>query len=448
MTERLSNINNSSVTRLLYRAPYCNVIMMARFSGVVSSNALEKALEKARGKYPLLNSRILQDSDGNIEFLIDYTQDYPVFIHAKKTESDWIELGWNEQKIPFDMENGPLIKFLLLNDADTCDLVIICHHCICDGLSLAYLAKDIAFFLDNPDTDIQPFPVPPTLSLDNLSVNVPRGITGRLTGILALFLNRSWSRDKVVFIEQDYHNLYKEYWREKDIGLIAFNLSKDITAKLIEKCHTEQVTVNSALTTAFSLAQNDLQGNSQSYLKKALLAISIRRLYKNPPGENFGLLAVGNEIRLPSEKDGFWSVAKNFDTAMRKMLSEPKKFLSMITPLDAVDPTLLDAIYFSETCGLQTKAAVRLKNIVLSKTGKPKRSLDITNLGVVKANSDNLRTIYFLPILSTNYEKTFGIVTINGEINMVMMHDRALIDSGIAEAYKSRILKYIDESYS
>ena len=437
---------NNNVSRLLYRAPYCDILMMARFYGRISMESLETALSKARIKYPLLNSRILQDSNGNAEFAFDYVHKFPIKIFDKKSDADWIELAWDEQKIPFDLEKGPLIKFLLFEAIDTTDVVIICHHCICDGLSLIYLIKDIAIFLDDTNAMVQPLPVPPAIIPENLSVNISVGFVGLLTKLLAKSLNHAWNKSKVLFTEQDYEHLYKEYWKKKNIGLMAFSLPKNTTTALIEKCRAKQVSVNSALTTAFSLAQYDLQGNKQSYLKKALLAIDIRHLFKDNPGENFGFLAIGNEIYLPSGKDEFWSIAKKFNTKIKEMLADPKKFLSLMAPLDYIEPTLFDAIYFAESGTLKNKTATRFKNIILSKTGKPKRSLDITNLGIVKDYNSNLKTIFFIPIISSNYEKTLGIVTINGEMNIVIMHDHSVIRQDTIEKFIQRILSYIEES--
>lgn len=433
-----------NVSRLLYRAPYCDILMMARFYGSVTKELLSIALAKVRKKYPLLNSRILQDNDGAIKFAFDYVQDFSVVVLEKKSDNEWLEIAWNEQKVPFNLQTGPLIKFLLISSADTTDLVIICHHCICDGLSLTYLIKDIALFLEKPDSIVQPLPVPPAVSLDNLSVNVPFSLVSLLTKILAKSMNRAWNKSKVIFNEQDYEQLYRDYWKNKHIGLLTFNLSKDVTAALVTRCHAEQVTVNSALTTAFSLAQYDLQGNSQPYLKKALLAINIRHLFKNPPGENFGLLALGNEISLPSGQDGFWSIAKRFNAEMREMLADPKKFLGLMPSLDYIEPTLFDAIYFTESGTFKNKTAIRFKNMVLSSTGTPKRSLDITNLGLVKDYTNNLETIFFVPILSSNYEKTLGIVTIGGEMNIVMMYDHSIINPDTIEKFKRGILSYIE----
>ena len=440
----MNQINN--VVRLLYRAPYCNVLMMARFNGNISKDSLEAALSIARLKYPMLNAKILQDDKGNIEYAFDYNQKFIINFYDNKSDADWLELAWNEQKIPFNFQNDLLIKFLLICKSETTDLVVICHHCICDGLSLTYLIKDIALFIDNPDKEVQQLSMPPEISKENLSVDYTMGFSGFITKILAKSLNRSWNKSKVVFTEKDYENLYNEYWKTKNIGLMTFSLTKDITAALIDKCHSERMSVNSALTTAFSLSQYELQGNRQLYLRKALLAINIRHLFKNPQQDNFGFLAVGNEITLPFGKDGFWNIAGRFNSDMKEMLANPNKIFEIIAPIDYIEPTLLDAIYFVENGTLKNKAAVRFKNIVLSKTGKPKRSLDITNIGTVKDCSSNLQTLFFIPILSGNYEKTIGIVTINGEMNIVVMHDHAVINKDIIEKLRQCIISIITEA--
>ncbi|NLE05543.1 MAG: hypothetical protein GX638_12185 [Crenarchaeota archaeon] len=45
-------------------------------------------------------------------------------------------------------QRSPLIRFIVLNSNKSTELIILCHHVICDGLSLTYLAKDIATFLN------------------------------------------------------------------------------------------------------------------------------------------------------------------------------------------------------------------------------------------------------------------------------------------------------------
>ena len=216
--------SNDSVSRLLYRTPYCDIIMMARFSGSSSMEVLKAALSKARAKYPLLNSRISQDDDGNTKFMFDYKQNFPITEFDNKSDTDWLDLAWDEQKKPFDLQNGPLIKFLLIHTTDTTDLVIICHHCICDGLSLTYLIRDIALFLEEPDVEVQMLPIPPAITKVNLSINISMGVIGFLIKIVAKHLNQAWNKSKVIFTEQDYEQLYREYWFSGQCALAAENL--------------------------------------------------------------------------------------------------------------------------------------------------------------------------------------------------------------------------------
>jgi NRPS condensation-like uncharacterized protein len=432
-----------NVERLLYRAPYCDIIMMARFNYSISEGSLKKSLAKAKLKYPMVSARIEQDKNGNARFVFDDVPDFQIKVLSKKTDSGWFDQAWHEQKEPFDLKNGPLIKFLLLCSTDSTDLVIICHHSICDGLSLVYLIKDIALFLDAPATEVQPFPLPPSISEENFIVKAK---PGWIYKIIIKYLNNSWKKVKTTFSEDDYKQLYKKYWGSRDIGIAFISLSQDMTSALIFHCHKEHVTVNSALTTAFSLAQYDLQGTSQSYLKRALVAINIRKYFTNPPGDNFGFLAAGIQVIFPSGKGSFWNVARNFNMKIKGFLS-PKKVLGAMATLNSLNPSFIDAIYFAAYGSFKNKAALRLKKVILTSSDKPRRSMDITNLGMVNIeNNSNLETIFFVPILSPNYEKAIGIVTAGVEINIIILHDRSQISSEIILSFKQRIVDYISQA--
>ena len=441
-----NQIGASSVTRLLYRAPYVNILMMGSFTGRIPKEAFEAALSKARVKYPLLNSRMVQNEGGGLELICDCTREFQISTFYNGSDADWMDLAWGEQKKPFDLENGPLIKFVIVYEDGVTDFVAVCHHCICDGLSLAYLMKDIAACLEDENIELAPLAMPPALNVGNLAVSVPTGASGAITGFLARSLSRMWNKDRILFTDKDYDNLYRAYWESTDIGLIQLGFSRELTAALIDRCHAEQVSVTSALITAFSLAQHDIQGHSQRYLRKALLAISIRHLFKQPPGENVGLLAMGNEIGLPTGRGGFWKAASRTNACIKWMLKDPRQLFSMIVPLDHIEPTLLDAIYFAEGKMTGNKSAVRLKNIILSRTGKPKRSMDITNLGVVHGCGANLLDLVFVPILSTNYEKTLGITTYNGRMNIVIMHNHSVIRREHMEQFRQGIVSHLENA--
>jgi NRPS condensation-like uncharacterized protein len=417
--------------------------MMARFRSDIPMELLRTALAKARLKYPLIGARIEQDESGNARFVFDGVPEFQLKLLDKRTDDEWVELAWGEQKKPFDLSKGPLIKFVLLSSSNTSDLVIICHHIICDGLSLTYLVKDISLFLSDPTARANPLPLPPALSGENFSTDAS---PGRILKLVLERMNHSWEKEKVIFGEDDYAKLYTEYWQSRNIGITLFSLSQETTSALISRCHTERVTVNSALTTAFALAQYDLQGRSQEYLRKGTAAVDVRKLLKSPPEKNFGLFASVLTVTLPSGKGNFWSAAREFNKRIRQLLSNPKKVLELLA-LNYLDPALLDAIWFVAYGTFKNKTALRLMKRMLAPIGEPRTSLGITNLGSVNIEKEgNLKTIFFIPVHSQNYEKVIGIVTAGGEMNISIMHDRSEISSDTIQDFKRRIVDYIQSA--
>jgi hypothetical protein len=89
--------------------------MMARFRNSIPVELLRSALAKARLKYPLIGARIEQDERGNARFVLDGVPEFPLKVMGKRTDDEWVELAWGEQKKPFDLSKGPLIKFVLLS---------------------------------------------------------------------------------------------------------------------------------------------------------------------------------------------------------------------------------------------------------------------------------------------------------------------------------------------
>jgi NRPS condensation-like uncharacterized protein len=417
--------------------------MMARFTGNVPEELLRTALAKVRLKYPMMGARVEEEASGTTRFVFDGVPEFQLKVLEKKNDDEWIELAWGEQKKPFDLNRGPLIKFLLLSSSDSTDLVIICHHIICDGLSLSYLVKDIALLLSHPATELDPLPLPPTLSRDNFSVGVP---SGWLLKIIMGRMNRSWKKEKVIFSGEDYAKLYREYWQSRSIGITVFSLPPDMTSAFILRCHEEHVTVNSALTTAFALAQNDMQGRGQEYLRKCTAAVDVRKFLKSPPERNFGLFASVVTLALPSGKGDLWGVARKFNSLIRRLLTNPRKVLELLA-ISYLNPTLIDATWFVAYGAFENKTALRLNKLILAPIGKPRTSLGTTNLGSVDIQEDsNLKTIFFIPVHSQNYEKVIGIITAGGEMNISIMHDLSGMSSEAIEDFRKKSIDYIERA--
>lgn len=433
--------------RLHYRAPFGYVTMMARLEGAISKEQLMKALTELTSKYPLMGARIEQLNDGSAKFVVEGASEYAVTVSDKKDDKQWLQIAMDEQKKPFNLNKGPLIRFILLNSAYNSDIILVCHHTICDGLSLTYLVKDIIKLLNEPSKKVEPKPLPPTVSEENFTVKVS---TGFLVKLLLNYFNRSWKKAKVIFTQEDYEKIHQSYWDSNKIQVRLLTLPKELTTHLLSCCHQEKVSVNSAIIAAFTFAQNDLQGTNPSFSENVGVAMNIRHFFKENAKENFGLLAAGNVLTVTrKDREGFWAVAKKTDRQAKKILASPKKVLKLLA-FNYLDSGLIDAMWFTAHGDFKNKTALRLKKMFLNPSENPKRKIGTTNLGKVANDGSEqaykLKTLFFIPPYWETYEKVIGIVTAAETMNISILYDSRYVEDNIMEQFRMLTLKYIEEA--
>ena len=444
MDESIQRCYYSNVARMMYRAPYCDILMTMSLKGKFSEADIRKALNKVRKKYPLINARIIQDEEGGIETVCDYTGDIPIFVYSSGDRLKALEIADEKQKELFDLTKGPLIKFVMISGEKT-ELVVIGHHYISDGLSLTYLLQDIARALQDIDIIFETMPIPLAITKENLIEEATKGKTGILLKLLINTLNGIWRKSKTVYKERDYELFYRDYWQKTKLTTLLLTVDKQTLSDLILKCKAEGVSVTAALATAFSLSLAESYTRGKKPPNSALLAISARNLFKEPETDNFGFLAFGNQLNLPKRQTDFWGMAQVCNKGLKKMLNDPVKSLSLINLLDQIEPTLIDAMYFAEGGYCKNLMARLLYNIILANKRIMRRSLDITNLGVVKNEDPLIETIFFVPMLSSYRSRTLGIITINGELNISILCEKTQ-DQDQVMIFKDNFIKYLKDA--
>jgi hypothetical protein len=288
--------------RFYSHSPFATVTMVARIKGNVSEEMLKHAVAKAQRRHVLLRVRIKEDQDHGLWFTSEGVQEIPIEIVSRKSEDDWINIHAEASKIPYEFETRPAIRFILVQSPDVSELIILCHHIICDGMSLAYLARDLMVHLGDPAREVQVLPAPPPMGLDNLPGDVS------LPGLAKFFINKigqKWAEEGVFFDHQDYEILAKTYWDNYHHALFSIELSEAETRALVTRCRKEGVTVNSAFTAAFSGAQSFVQ-DERPYHARSIAAASLRDRLPNPPGEAVGYYALGVELRLEYNHRKLW----------------------------------------------------------------------------------------------------------------------------------------------
>jgi NRPS condensation-like uncharacterized protein len=349
----------SPLERFFTRSPFSIVTMVARIKGNVSEELLRRAVAKVQQRHALLNVRIKDDDDHAQWFTSEGVQGIPIEIVPRESENDWIKIHAEASRIPFEFERQPAIRFILVQSQVASDLIILCHHIICDGMSLAYLARDLMVFLGDPQPKVEVLPTPPTLNLDNLPPDVAQsGVVKNLIDRM----NRKWAEERVFFDSEDYRILAKTYWDNYHHKVFSIELSEMETSALVDRCREENITVNSALATAFSGAQSFVEGE-KPYHAKVAVGTNLRDRLSVSVGEAMGYYAGAVELKFKyNDKKSFWENARKFHKKIQPKFSNKNLFSDILNWL-YLDPTMFEAMNFKKLGGLVPSESIRYEKL-------------------------------------------------------------------------------------
>ena len=389
--------------RLLHRHPFAIVTMVTRIRGSVTESMVRDAVSKVRQRHPNLRVRIVDDENGNPWLTSEGAGEIPVETVPRQSGDQWIKVTQESCQIPFEFDARPAIRFILLHSPDTSDLVILCHHILCDGLSLAYLARDLMVHLGDPSREVEVLPDPVPIGMDNMPKDVS---ANAVVKFFVKRMNKKWDAEKVVFDQEDYRNLSAAYWKHYQHQVLSVELSEAQTSALVERCRKEEVTVNSALTAAFAGAQTQVQGE-RPFHSSISVAASLRDQLPKPAGEVMGFYA---GVAQPKYKydisRGFWDNARQFHRKVRPLYTNKNLFQDALVWC-YLDPTILEAISYKTLGGLVPEGSSRYQK--LSAFG----SRDDTVLSILKRDKmDSLdRIIYGTTVTNLarlDFPRTYG----------------------------------------
>jgi hypothetical protein len=330
--------------RLFRRSPYSIVTMVARIKGNVSKSMLVHAVSKVRQRHTNLRVRIVEDQDHVPWFTSDGVKEIPVDVVPREADDHWIQVHQEASQVPFEFDARPAIRFILVQSPTLSELIILCHHIICDGLSLAYLARDLMVHLGDPARRVEVLPDPVPIDRDNLPEDVS------LSGIVRFLIkriNKKWEGDRIFFDQQDYRDLNAAYWANFEHQTLSVELSEAQTSALVDRCRANGVTVNSALTAAFAGAQRVVQGD-KPYHASIGVAASLRDRLPSPAGQAMGFYAGVVTLKFGYDtRKGFWDNARRLHCKVRPRFTNKVLFQDPLTWC-YLDPAILEAIHFKK----------------------------------------------------------------------------------------------------
>jgi len=246
----------SNLERILLWHPNCNVSMVARIKGDVSVERFHSAIEVIRQMHPIVGTKIVFDDEYNAWFSTDNVPKPSFKTVTRISDTQWFEELQIEVQTPFNLQTGPLIKFVLVHSKEVSDLVIICNHSICDGMALVYLVRDLLICYTNPEEEIKT--LFPPYNDEFLPDNRSFSLSSVLTRLVKYHANRQWEKSPYYFDYEDYFTLQTAYWEKNAFGSVLLELNTDKTNELSKRCKENGVTIGSAVTTAFIAAYEDI----------------------------------------------------------------------------------------------------------------------------------------------------------------------------------------------
>ena len=449
--------------RFFSHAPFSTVTMVARIKGKVTEEMLKSAVEKVQQRHALLRVRIKDNRKGELWFTSEGVQKISIEVFPRKSENDWIKIHAEGAKIPYDFETSPPIRFILVQSPDMSELIILCHHIICDGMSLAYLARDLMVHLGDPAAKARVLPVPAPIYLENLPKDVAP------SGLIKYFVNKikqKWADEIVFFDQEDYVALNKAYWENFNHEILSVELSEAETSVLVARSRKENVTVNTALITAFSGAQNFVVGEKPHHAK-TVSAVSLRDRLPNHPGEGMGYYALGLEVNYKyNVKKSFWENARiyhkkvNSNTSNKKVFGDLSIFLQM-------DSNIYEALNFKKlgtlvdqnspryeklhSFGKKEDVVVRLLKRAKMETLEAKLiGPAITNLGRLDFprfyGSLELDRLIMQPggaFPLVHVDMVIGAVTCSGKLSLVVEYAEEAIDIATMKSITDKAMEYL-----
>ena len=237
------------------------------------------ALDAVQGRHPLFSVAIETRDSNAPHFRTVRDARIPMRIVRAPTLSNWSsEMAW-ELATPFHAEQAPLVRSLLMHGEEESVFILSAHHAIADGLSAAFVIRDLLRALGGETLEALP-PVPAQEPLVYMSQQA------RDDAENFAVLEPPQQGRPVTFRRLD-------SWPTID----AVRLTPELTRMLVERARKEGTTVHGALCAALVLAGREASRDWDSNPVRILSPFSLRK--QLGVGEDCGLFVWASCITMP-----------------------------------------------------------------------------------------------------------------------------------------------------
>jgi len=267
--------------------------LAAQVQGPTTVGRWRDALDLVQLRHPLLSVCIETNGNSHPHFRRETAAPIPLRVVqqndvAQRWESE-IEL---ELSIPFNARQAPLVRAVLLHEANQAVFILVAHHSIADGLSIAFVIRDVLQALSGNPIDLLPLlraheeilgvtrsdAVQPESSKESNSTSPARPAT---------YLRKEDSRPRIK----------------------SLRLTPQLTGRLRERARQEGTTVHGALTSAVALAFWQTNPEFKEEPIRLCSPTDTRKLLGL--GEDCAVLISARVVAIePHASTAFWDIAR------------------------------------------------------------------------------------------------------------------------------------------
>lgn len=260
--------------------------MTLQVSGNTTVKCWQEAMEAVRLRHPLLRATITRDESGIPGFYELEGHPIPMKVIEAEPPHDWQNTVSDELMRPFPQVGAPLARAVLLHSTSHTTLVFTAHHAVADGMSIAFLLRDLLRVVGGGKLSTLRLPpaqeeIAARWQLDALGTDSPS------TAASAHMLNRHRGRPQV----------------------LNLRLSQELSAKIRATARTRATTVHGALLSAIVLAGRRL---SSRWVDTAVRAVSPVNLRSTLGIADDCVVSIIFPIGAyaPAPETGIWDLAK------------------------------------------------------------------------------------------------------------------------------------------
>jgi hypothetical protein len=379
----------------------------ALIAGETARRDWRRALDRLQKRHPILSVRIGGEPGSVPSFFQADATPIPLRIVKDAPLSRWQSEVGAELATPFDPTQAPLIRAVVIQGAADAAFILVAHHAIADGVSLAYAIRDTLEALSG--RALRPLPWQPS---QDFMMNVPDGLAD----------------DQA---HQHAEGLTPAVYRRRDNAhprVTGLSLSTRLTASLRERARQEGTTVHGALCAALVLASREALAEWRDIPLRIRSPINARPLLD--VGESCGVFLGSATSVFNGTATGFWQIARNARTGVAANSTSANIAARLAAFREIVE-------HGAEVSTVAEFAAKAFACEVL-----------LTNLGSLAFDRQfgpvALKAI-FGPAALTGFEgqRTIGVATVNGAL--CLLHTSHEPPEGLLETTASVLARACDE---